>query len=93
MGAIADELVERATRRARDGSYAEFRSKGGAERVASTRGAAFWKYATARRIDGFARFPHDELSAYLFEESEHRVLSKATSGAGGYLASRRTSTS
>jgi hypothetical protein len=32
-----------------------------------------------------ARYEGDELSSYLFDEREHRVLSKATSAAGGYL--------
>ena len=36
-------------------------------------------------MGGLARFEGDMLSAYLFEDAEQRVLSKASSGAGGYL--------
>jgi HK97 family phage major capsid protein len=81
---IAEELVERATRGDRRSSYAEFRSRP-RDRVAYSSETAFWKYLTATSISGFERFQGDTLSAYLLEDAEYRVLSKATSAAGGYL--------
>ena len=84
MAAIAEEGVERAIRRGRDSSYEEFRSRP-RDSVAVSPETAFWKYATARPMEGFSRYEGDHLSPYLFEEREHRVLSKATSAAGGYL--------
>ena len=68
-------------------SYAEFRRRGGAAHVVVADPAqAFWKYLTAHPVGthdpGFASI---DAAQVLFEESELRVLSKATSAAGGYV--------
>jgi HK97 family phage major capsid protein len=86
MAAIAEEVVERATRSRRGSSFAEFRSGGGRERIATSRDAAFWKYMTAAPtgIKDPALAGIDATNV-LFEEAEVRVLSNATSAAGGYL--------
>jgi HK97 family phage major capsid protein len=78
--------------RSHDSSYAEFRSKTGADGsglpvVLTDRDEVLWRYLTATVMPEFGgrAYAGDELSAYLVEPREHRVLSKATSAAGGYL--------
>jgi HK97 family phage major capsid protein len=90
MAAIAEELVERATRGDRSrSSFQEFRSRGGGAQVVVTDPAqAFWKYLTAPAapiMTSDPAFADTGAAEVLFEESELRVLSKATSAAGGYL--------
>jgi HK97 family phage major capsid protein len=83
--ALAAEIVHEAAERGRNrSSYAEFRSASAAGReVMRSRDEVFWKYltdgnATFQVAPGAARTP-------LFTDGEYRVLSKATSAAGGYL--------
>jgi HK97 family phage major capsid protein len=90
MAAIAEELVERAARGDQSRSnWAEFRSRAGnAHFVVTDPAQAFWKYLTAPPAPIASSDPGFAGSAaadVLFEESELRVLSKATSTAGGYL--------
>jgi HK97 family phage major capsid protein len=68
-------------------SYAEYRTAARSGSVAFDPEAAFWKYLTSRVQPEFAGLLHadDTLSAYALEPTEQRVLSKATSAAGGYL--------
>jgi HK97 family phage major capsid protein len=88
MAAIAEELVERATRADRSrSSYAELRSRGGAAHVVVADPAqAFWKYMLAPPFgSGDPDLPGLDAARVLFDEKELRVLSKATNAAGGYL--------
>jgi HK97 family phage major capsid protein len=86
MAAIAEELVERATGRDRSrSSYQEFRSRGGAEHiVVADPAAAWWKYMLAPPIFSPRDLPGVD-AAKVLDDSELRVLSKASAGAGAYL--------
>lgn len=84
---VVPELERRAGRRS---SYAEFRSRSGAAsatRISSgfeTRDSVFWRYLTERGIVTRNEFDGQPQLGTL-DEKEQRVLSKATSAAGGYL--------
>ena len=86
MAAIADQLVEQATRD-RGSSYAEFRRLGGpAHVVVADPAEAFWKYLVSPPTRFVSKdFPGLDAAQILYEESELRVLSKASSAAGGYI--------
>ncbi len=86
MAAIAEELVERATRGDRSrSSYAEFRNRGGATHVVvADPAAAWWKYLLAPPIFS-SRDPYGGDAAKVLDDQELRVLSKASAGAGAYL--------
>ncbi len=95
---IAEQIVRQATassagretRASARSTYAEFRSR--AASPVATFGTdpelAFWRYVTARPTGLNLGAPDDPSWAatrFLVEPSEQRVLSKATSAAGGYL--------
>jgi HK97 family phage major capsid protein len=84
MAMIAEEVVREASRRRGNTStYAEFRTRGSDLPALDAEGA-FWRYVTARARTEFEHFAGDPLGAYLLDEREHRVLSKATNPAGGF---------
>jgi HK97 family phage major capsid protein len=89
FGEVANRWLEEARRERTSGrsSYAEFRSRGGAERVVVADPAqAFWKYMLAPPFGaGDPDLPGLEAARVLFDDKELRVLSKATNAAGGYL--------
>src|SRR5918999_3431375 len=84
---MSPRVAKREQRAGRRSSWAEFRSRGnGTQVVVADPAAAWWKYMVAPPIEshdpGFAGM---DAAKVLFEESELRVLSKATFAAGGYL--------
>jgi HK97 family phage major capsid protein len=85
---MSPRVTPREQRTSSQSSYAEFRSRGGNDaQTTSTRpDIVFWRYLTGKPV-----FAPDsalagmEAAKILFEDSELRVLSKASSAAGGYL--------
>jgi HK97 family phage major capsid protein len=78
---VTPRVVPTVERRDGRGSYAEFRSRGGA--TSFTPESVFWRYMTEPGEPIAEAVGQVRLAT--LDEQEQRVLSKATSAAGGYL--------
>jgi HK97 family phage major capsid protein len=83
---VVPDVERRDGRAERRSSYAEFRSRGRATSGFSSPDLAFWRYTTEpSSLDPVRGELFGDLRLATMDDEEHRVLSKATSAAGGYL--------